>query len=113
MNKHAAPDTEAIYTDDWPSYQGLGDHDTTHDTVNHSRKEWVRGQVHTNTIEGVFSLFKRAIIGSFHQVSKKHLDRYLDEFEFRYNNRKNPYLFRDALMKLVGSSNLEYKKLTA
>jgi hypothetical protein len=54
----------------------------------------VRGIVHTNTLEGVWSLFKRSIIGSYHQVSVKHL--YLDEFEFRINNRENPYLFRDT-----------------
>ncbi len=45
-------------------------------------EEWVRGDIHTNSVEGAFSLFKRAIVGSFHQVSGKHLDRYLDEFEF-------------------------------
>ena len=56
---------------------------------------------HTNTIEGAFGLFKRALVGSFYQVSKKHLDRYLDEFEFRYKNRKNPNSLRDTLMRLV------------
>ncbi len=61
-----------------------------HQSVNHSAKEYVRGDVHTNSIEGAFGLFKRAVVGSFHQVSHKHLDRYLDEFEFRYNNRKEP-----------------------
>ena len=55
--------------------------------------EWVRGEVHTNTMEGVWSLLKRSIIGSYHQISVKHLDRYLDELEFRFNNRNNPYLF--------------------
>ena len=75
--------------------------------------EYVRGDVHTNTVEGAFSLFKRAIVGSFHQVSKKHLDRYLDEFEFRFNNRKNAHLFRDTLTRLVMAKALPYKKLTA
>jgi hypothetical protein len=55
--------------------------------------EWERDIVHTNTLEGVWSLFKRSIIGSYHQVSVKHLDRYLDEFEFRFNNRENPFSF--------------------
>lgn len=54
-----------------------------------------------------------AIVGSFHQVSHKHLDRYLDEFEFRYNNPKNKYLFRDTLMRLVRGSVLPYEQLTA
>ena len=60
--------------------------------MNHSAKEYVRDDVHTNSIESAFGLVKRAVVGSFHQISQKHLDRYLDEFEFRYNNRKNPYL---------------------
>ena len=73
----------------------------------------MRGAVHTNTIEGAFGLFKRAIVGSFHQISEKHLDRYLDEFEFRYNNRKNPYLFRDTITRLVTTEAMPYVKLTA
>lgn len=72
----------------------------------------VRGIVHTNTLENVWTLFKRSIVGSYHQVSEKHLDRYLDEFEFRFNNRDNPYLFRDTLLRLLETSNLEYKNLT-
>ncbi len=72
----------------------------------------MRGFVHTNTLENVWSLFKRSIVGSYHQISVKHLDRYLDELEFRFNNRNNPYLFRDTLLRLLASSNLEYKELT-
>ena len=60
------------------------------EAVDHSTKEWVRGDVHTNTVENVWSLFKRSVIGSYHQVSVKHLPAYLDEFEWRYNNRDNP-----------------------
>jgi transposase-like protein len=93
-----ADETSAIMTDDFPAYDGCGDHNTRHETVNHSAKEWVRGDVHTNTMENVWSLFKRSIIGSYHQISVKHLDRYLDELEFRFNNRNNPYLFRDTLL---------------
>jgi hypothetical protein len=81
--------------------------------VNHARYEYVRGDVHTNTIESAFGLFKRAIVGSFHQVSHKHLDRYLDEFEFRFNNRKNKYLFRDTLTRLVSTEAMPYEQLTA
>jgi len=113
IDKYTAPDTEAIYTDEWPSYVGIADHDTRHETVNHRMEEWVRGNVHTNTIEGVWSLFKRSVMGSFHHVSHKHLDAYLDELEWRFNNRDNPWLFRDTLLKLIQSSNLEYQKLIA
>jgi len=59
-----------------------------HDTVNHRSREFARGDVTSNTIEGVFSLLKRGIYGTFHNVSKYHLHRYLSEFDFRYNNRK-------------------------
>ena len=110
---HIAPTTEAIYTDEWVSYKGLADGDTRHETVQHSHDEYVRGDVHTNSIEGAFGLFKRAVVGSFHQVSRKHLDRYLDEFEFRFNNRKNAYLFRDTLTKMVQGEKLTYDELTA
>lgn len=105
-------DTEAIYTDEWPAYRGIADHDTRHETVNHSAEEWVNGDVHTNTVENVWSLLKRSIVGSYHKVSTKHLDSYLDELEWRFNNRDNPYLFRDTLLKLIKSENLTYQKLT-
>jgi transposase-like protein len=107
-----ANETALIITDSHKGYDGIADRDTLHVKVDHEKKEWVRGIVHTNTLEGVWSLFKRSIIGSYHQVSIKHLDRYLDEFEFRFNNRANPYLFRDTLLRLLASSNLEYKDLT-
>ena len=74
--------------------------------------EYVRGLAHTNTLENVWSLFKRSIVGSYHQISVKHIDRYLDEFEFRFNNRHNPYLFRDTLLRLLTTEQIEYKKLT-
>jgi hypothetical protein len=60
-----------------------------------------------------FGPFKRSTVGSFHQISVKHLDRYLDEFEFRYNNRTNAYLLRDGSLRLTKSSALPYDKLTA
>lgn len=113
IHNHTKPNTEAIYTDDWPPYRGIGDKDTVHKTVNHSAEEWVNGSVHTNTVEGVWSLFKRSITGSYHKLSAKHLNSYLDELEWRFNNRENPYLFRDTLKKLISSDNLEYKTLTS
>lgn len=78
-----------------------------------SAEEWVRGDVHTNSVEGAWSLLKRSIVGSYHKVSVKYLDSYLDELEWRFNNRDNPYLFRDTLLKLIKSANLEYSQLTA
>src|SRR5712692_9202217 len=83
-----------------------------HRTVCHS-KEYVAGDVHTNTVESAFSLLKRGIVGTWHKVSAKHLPAYLDEMCFRFNNRKNQFLFRDTLIKLILSPNVEYKDLTA
>lgn len=111
IHGHAAPDK--VYTDDWPAYKGIESEATQHETVNHSADEWVRGDVHTNSVENVWSLLKRSIVGSYHHVSKKHLGSYLDELEWRFNNRDNPYLFRDTLLKLIKSTNLPYEKLVA
>jgi len=107
-----ADECKVIATDGHGVYRGIGDDNTLHVTVDHVAGEYVRGLAHTNTLESVWSLFKRSIVGSYHQISMKHIDRYLDEFEFRFNNRHNPYLFRDTLLRLLASSNLEYKKLT-
>lgn len=111
LRDHMSPTAPRLITDEHRGYIGSGDHDTTHETVNHSAKEWVRGDVHTNTIEGAFSLFERSIVGAYHHLSAKHMDAYLDEFEFRYNNRHNRYLFRDTLRRLLGAETMPYRKL--
>ena len=108
-----ADDAEAIHTDDWRPYRGIGDEDTLHQTVNHSIGEYARGNVNTNSVENIWRLLKRSIIGSFHKVSIKHLDAYLDELEWRFNNRDNPWLFRDTLIRLLDSENLRYQELVA
>lgn len=113
VKRNVSPDAAAIYTDEHSGYGDLNDTDTKHERVKHSDEEWVRGDVHTNTVEGAWALFKRGVAGSFHKVSRKHLDRYLDEFEFRFNNRNNPFIFRDALRELLTAGNIEYKELTA
>lgn len=59
----------------------------THESVDHSKYEWARGDVHTNTLEGFFSIFKRGLIGTYQHVDSKHIDRYLAEFDFRQNTR--------------------------
>ena len=81
--------------------------------VNHSAKQYVDGDFHTNSVESAFSLLKRGIIGTWHRVSAKHLQAYLDEMTWRFENRKNPFLFRDTMLKLIASENLEYKNLVA
>jgi transposase-like protein len=113
VGENVADDAEAIYTDERPGYGDLSDKDTTHESVNHSQDEWVRGQIHTNTVESVWSLFDRSVIGAYHKLSVKHLDAYLDEAAFRWNNRTNPYLFRDTILALVEGDSLPYKELIA
>lgn len=108
-----ADDVAAIYTDEFRSYDWVGDEDTVHDSVNHRSGEYVRGIVHTNTIESAWSLFDRAVIGAYHKLTAKHLPAYLAEFEWRFNNRENPYLFRDTLTRLVSADALTYKSLIA
>ena len=113
INQVTADETVAYFTDDWAPYDGIADADTRHETVNRSAEEWVRGEAHTNSIENVWSLLKRSIIGAYHRVSVKHLDAYLDELEWRFNNRDNPWLFRDTLLRLLESKHVEYKDLVA
>jgi transposase-like protein len=113
IRDHVADEAEAIYTDELKSYEGIEHDDTRHDSVNHKAEEWVRGDVHTNGMESGWSLFKRSIVGAYHHLSEKHLPAYLDEAAFRFNNRKNPHLFRDTLRELLTTEALPYKKLVA
>ncbi len=111
VRRNISDEAEAIYTDELRSHVGLETDTRKHESVNHSKEEWVVGDVHTNSVEGVWSLFKRSIVGSFHKMSVKHMDRYLEELEWRFNNRGNPYMFRDALRRIMHTSPLEYRTL--
>jgi transposase-like protein len=105
---------EVIITDEsaiYPYALGMMQKDK-HQTINYSR-EHAHGDVHTNAVESAFSLLKRGIFGTWHKVSAKHLPAYLDEMCFRFNNRKNRFLFRDTMRRLIESPNLEYKQLTS
>jgi transposase-like protein len=75
-----------LFTDDAGQYRHMH-RDFAHQWVNHGKEEYVRGRVHTNTVEGYFSILKRGIVGVYHHVSEAHLHRYLSEFDFRYTNR--------------------------
>jgi transposase-like protein len=83
-----------------------------HETVNHSNGEYVMGKVHTNTVESAFSLVKRGLIGSWHKVSVKHLQRYLEEMSYRFGERDNPQLFSLTLKNLLTTDPLTFKALT-
>src|SRR5262249_10487730 len=76
-----------LHTDEAKVYNDVGYHFTRHETVNHSIKEYARGDVTTNTVESSFSLLKRGLHGTFHHVSEAHLQRYATEFDFRWNHR--------------------------
>jgi transposase-like protein len=79
----------AMMTDESGAYFTLGDYFESHESVNHKADEWVRDDVHTNTVEGYFSIFKRGMKGVYQHCSERHLHRYVAEFDFRYNNRSN------------------------
>lgn len=85
-----------LVTDQWVGYKHLN-REFPHATIDHARGEYVVGAVHTNTIEGFWSIFKRGVVGTYHKVSKKYLPLYVAEFQFRYNNRENPDIFGEAI----------------
>lgn len=117
IRENISTDVDVILTDDFSAYPAaLREANVSrkkHFAINHSKRIYAIGPIHTNTVENASSLLKRGIVGSWHKVSAKHLAAYLDEMTFRFNNRKNPYLFRDTIRKLIASPNLEYKTLTA
>ena len=102
-----------MMTDESHLYANLQERGFEHQIVIHSDKEWVRGDCHTQSIDGFWSLFKRGLIGSFHRVSIKHLHRYIAEFQFRFNNREEEEIFATVILGLVIKSALRYKSLTA
>jgi len=104
--------TKRLMTDDNSAYDEAVRRGIEHKSVNHSKEEWVRGDIHTNGIENVWSLFKRSVVGAFHHVSAKHLPNYFNEFDWRFNNRDNPYLFRDTLVRLLTAQTLKFRELT-
>jgi transposase-like protein len=85
--KENVVDTAHVMTDEFKAYSGLGKQVAKHSTVDHGKKEYVRGIVHTNFAESYFSLLKRGILGTFHHVSEEHMPRYLSEFDYRWNRR--------------------------
>jgi transposase-like protein len=86
-----------IVTDDFQAYKGVKDEFASHGAVKHSRGEYVRGKIHTNTIENYFSILKRGLRGVYQHVSAHHLRRYIGEFDFRYNHRKMSDAERTAI----------------
>jgi len=113
LGNNLSEDVDLIITDESAVYPFALNKDqrTKHKTIQHKR-EYVNGLVHTNTAESAFSLLKRGIMGTWHNVSAKHLQSYLDEMVFRFNRRYNPDLFLDTLRHMVTAPVLTFKKLT-
>jgi transposase-like protein len=100
-----------IITDDLPSYKGIGgEYEGGHHTVAHSTREYVRGDIHTNTAESSFALVKRGLMGVYHSVSRNYLHRYLWQFDFMWNNRKlNDGERTSRLIEVTEGKRLMYK----
>src|ERR1035441_9879263 len=111
LQDNISVNADVLYTDDSRIYDRMPANIQKHEIVNHSAKEWVRGDVHTGTIDGYWGLLKRGVIGSFHQISIKHLHRYLSEFQFRWNNREAQDMFALVVAALVIGSAMPYAKL--
>lgn len=110
INKSIGQEEAQLYTDTSPLYKGY----KNRKTVNHTIGEYAIGNNYTNTIEGAFSQFKRYLNGTHHQVSEKHLDKYINVFTFRFNNRKESKtnLFNLALLSMLGK-RLQYTELVS
>jgi len=116
IRENISEDVEVIVTDEWRGYKGaVGEH--KHETVNHSAKEYARYEdgacISTNTVESAFSLLKRGIIGTWHKISAKHLQAYLDEMTFRFDRRGRSDLFIDTLRHMVTADPLTFETLTS
>jgi transposase-like protein len=110
------PAVEHIYTDSSVVYDFAmrGDLEAKHRSVNHSIEWIVPGtDIHTNSIESAFSLLKRGITGSFHWISTKHLHRYLTEFEYRFNARKDADRFGKTLKAMLDAPAMPYRELVS
>jgi transposase-like protein len=110
LSNNVAADAH-LMTDEARLYNSIGKRFATHNTVNHSDGEYGRGIVHTNTIEGYFSVFKRGMKGVYQHCGEKHLHRYLSEFDFRYNHR-SALGVEDAQRVVDALSGIEGKRLT-
>ncbi len=107
--KQFVAENTVIYTDELNSYTRLSKENFTHAVVHHNENEFVVGDIYTNTIEGFWSHFKKMVFGTYHSVSKKYLQRYIDEEVYRWNTRKmsESYRFSDMFAKSIGSYEYE------
>ena len=99
--EEVAAKSAKIHTDEFRSYRILGKNGYDHSIVNHAAGQYVKGNIHVNTVESFWAILKRGIIGSFHHVSVQYLQAYVNEFCWRYNNRFNEENFEDLLDRCV------------
>ena len=116
IRENVSEDVDVIVTDEWSAYPDAmrrTNNVEKHKTIRHKGHVYVDGDIYTNTVESAFSLLKRGIIGSWHKVSAKHLQAYLDEMTFRFDRRKRSDLFIDTLRHMVTADPLTFERLTA
>ena len=104
--------SSVLYTDEWQGYNDIAEIYTRF-SVDHSKKQFVDGDIYTNTIEGFWSILKRGIIGIYHHMSKKHLQLYANEFAFRYNTRQISEGSRFKLFLCNAEKKLTYQNIIA
>lgn len=108
LNKNVSKDAH-LMTDEHAGYTKAGREYASHNFTSHSRGEHARGVIHSNTVESSFSLLKRGLVGTFHHVGEQHLQRYVTEFDFRWNNRKTTDRERsDKLLTEIAGKRLTY-----
>lgn len=111
---HVSDDVEMFVTDEFPAYPFAvkGELARKHRTIRH-KETYVQSEVHTNTVESAFSLFKRGVMGTWHKISAKHLSAYLKEMSFRFNRRNDDEIFLDTLRHMVTAPTLTFENLIA
>lgn len=116
IRENVSSDVDVIMTDDFSSYpfamKKAAVSADKHKRIKHSSGVYVDGDIHTNTVESAFSLLKRGIIGTWHRISPKHLQAYLDEMTFRFDRRKRSDLFLDTLRHMVTADPMTFEELT-
>jgi transposase-like protein len=116
LQEHIAKDAN-LMTDEAKYYVKAGKEFASHETVQHNVGEYARGNVTTNTVEGFFSILKRGLVGTFHHVGEQHLQRYVSEFDFRYNHRKALGVTDAertiAALKGISGKRLTYRRINA
>ena len=113
IEEHISKDVQYVMTDDSSAASSALKDSGKHMVIRHTIGSYVDGIIHTNTVESAFSLLKRGIVGNFHKVSIKHLQRYLDEFSYRFNRRNDDGAFIETVRRLCGFAPLPFTTLTS